>query len=348
MAAALSKVEPTELHLDHVGFFSRKKDCVVWAGPSDKKETTALQQIVKALSPLFPQLAGHSKLHKPWEELTPHLTLGEWNRREVDTVVQGLQRALAREWDPLAWPIEEVLVLTRSPDPFHVKARIRIGRGKGGESYSIGSPERCLCNQVWGAEYDELVHPAAGGGRDTVDPRERLREEEGLSTGRESLGGGGQTRTLALALPPAMDRGVYGSLGKDREWRRMGCITGKLPVHDQIRHSTTRNGALTLCLFASLSQVRVLQYNLLAESLADGSQRDGSPAPPPCPCAQHFVQVKGSAGIHPYHNPNAVPFEFRARHDLLVWPRRVALIMKEMVQHRPDLICLQEVGSILI
>ena len=55
------------------------------------------------------------------------------------------------------------------------------------------------------------------------------------------------------------------------------------------------------------------------------------------------MEVKGSAGIHPYHNPNAVPFEFRARHDLLLWKRRVDLILKEVLGHKPDVVCLQEV-----
>ena len=170
-------------------------------------------------------------------------------------VVQGLQGSLERSWEPLAWPIEEVLVLTRSPDPFEVRARIQVGK-RGGERYVLAEPGKSLCREVWSSSYKDLAHKA---------PKKESDEDaaqNGDTAGDSKIRG--DVRTTAST---PIDTAVYGSLGKDREWRQLGEVSAKTPV-------------------------RVLQYNVLADSLAEGSQRDGAPAPPPCPCARHFVEVQ--------------------------------------------------------
>jgi len=83
---------------------------------------------------------------------------------------------------------------------------------------------------------------------------------------------------------------------------------------------------------------RVLQYNLLADSLAKGSVEES----PAIACPEHFL-VPGSAGFHYYPIKDAPEYVFRTAHEDVVWERRGPMIIREIISYRPDLVCLQEV-----
>lgn len=88
--------------------------------------------------------------------------------------------------------------------------------------------------------------------------------------------------------------------------------------------------------------LRVLQYNILADSLADGS--DGGVEP--VDCVAHF-RVPGSAGVHYYQEPLDNCHVFRTAQHNLLWERRLPMLLEEIRAHAPDIICLQEVDHFL-
>eukprot|EP00928_Gymnodinium_smaydae_P023167 TRINITY_DN19222_c0_g2_i1.p1 TRINITY_DN19222_c0_g2~~TRINITY_DN19222_c0_g2_i1.p1 ORF type:complete len:446 (+),score=35.33 TRINITY_DN19222_c0_g2_i1:70-1407(+) len=89
---------------------------------------------------------------------------------------------------------------------------------------------------------------------------------------------------------------------------------------------------------ASQLKLRVLQYNILADCLADGSEN--GVAPIEC-CAQ--FRVRGSAGVHYYQEPLDSCHVFRTAQSNLLWERRMPMLLDEIRLYSPDIICLQEV-----
>jgi len=87
-------------------------------------------------------------------------------------------------------------------------------------------------------------------------------------------------------------------------------------------------------------KIRVLQYNILAEALAEGSNGN----------VDEFESVARlrqphSAGRHFYRTPLHDCYKFRADQESLAWVRRRPLILAEIRRHAPDIICLQEVDN---
>jgi len=84
--------------------------------------------------------------------------------------------------------------------------------------------------------------------------------------------------------------------------------------------------------------LRICQYNILADSLADGSSVDIDPVE----CVGRF-RSPGSAGVHYYQEPLDKCHVFRTSQANLKWQLRLPVILKEISEHSPDIICLQEV-----
>jgi len=87
-------------------------------------------------------------------------------------------------------------------------------------------------------------------------------------------------------------------------------------------------------------KVRVLQFNILAEDLAQGSDGDVAKFD----SVAHLRQPH-AAGVHYYRTPLHSHWTFRARKESLSWRRRMPLILAEIRRHAPDIICLQEVDN---
>ena len=83
--------------------------------------------------------------------------------------------------------------------------------------------------------------------------------------------------------------------------------------------------------------IRVLQFNILANSLADGSTDEPLANP-----AQHLCESR-TAGCH-YHYRSETPVHtFRTSKRHLDWEQRRPKILEIITQEKPDIICLQEV-----
>ena len=123
--------------LSTAGYFKRRNDAVVWLSADP---AAAVQSLHRNISNAL--LQPTSK--KPF---VPHLTLGEWpNQTEADAAVRGLDDG---QWAPCVWNVEYLLLMSRDPDPFHVKSIVWLGTGKCKTAPDGG----CLCSEVWGAEY---------------------------------------------------------------------------------------------------------------------------------------------------------------------------------------------------
>ena len=85
--------------------------------------------------------------------------------------------------------------------------------------------------------------------------------------------------------------------------------------------------------------IRILQFNILADSLAQGSSSTDEPLLSP---AQHLCESR-AAGCH-YHYRSKTPIHtFRTSERNLRWERRHPKILEIVLEARPDVICLQEV-----
>ena len=83
--------------------------------------------------------------------------------------------------------------------------------------------------------------------------------------------------------------------------------------------------------------IRVLQFNILADSLAEGSR-----APEKLLPAGHLCEVK-AAGCHYHFRTEAPCHTFRTLQSNLDWERRRAHIVELLRSSNADVICLQEV-----
>lgn len=88
------------------------------------------------------------------------------------------------------------------------------------------------------------------------------------------------------------------------------------------------------------SLLRVLQYNVLADSLVQGCEAALDPEIYTCP---EYLLRPGSAGKHFYMESEGPCHIFRAQRRHLAWERRFPLILQEVLKHSPDIMCLQEV-----
>ncbi|CAJ1390454.1 unnamed protein product [Effrenium voratum] len=87
--------------------------------------------------------------------------------------------------------------------------------------------------------------------------------------------------------------------------------------------------------------IRVLQFNILAESLAEGSSEE---VVRPTVPAGHFA-APGSAGCHYHSRLVHSCHTFRTLRSHLDWETRKARIVDILLQAQADLICLQEVDN---
>lgn len=79
-----------------------------------------------------------------------HLTLGEWSN--VNTASNAVAE-LEQTWSGFEWPVENVLLMSRDPDPFRVKAIVWLGTGK----CEVARDEESLCHKLWGCDYSTFV-----------------------------------------------------------------------------------------------------------------------------------------------------------------------------------------------
>jgi len=87
------------------------------------------------------------------------------------------------------------------------------------------------------------------------------------------------------------------------------------------------------------SILRVLQFNILADSLADGSDALEPHLVPP---VAHLCAA-GGAGCHYHEHRDTPTHKFRTCQGVLDWEYREPKIMEIILQENPDIICLQEV-----
>ena len=83
--------------------------------------------------------------------------------------------------------------------------------------------------------------------------------------------------------------------------------------------------------------IRVLQFNILADSLADGAENSGQALP-----AAHLCET-GAAGCHYHFQAESPCHTFRTSKLNLDWEYRKPQILEILLQANADLICLQEV-----
>ena len=83
--------------------------------------------------------------------------------------------------------------------------------------------------------------------------------------------------------------------------------------------------------------IRVLQFNILADSLADGAENSGQALP-----AAHLCET-GAAGCHYHFQAESPCHTFRTSKLNLDWEYRKPQILEILRQANADLICLQEV-----
>eukprot|EP00727_Mastigamoeba_balamuthi_P004739 m51a1_g14263 putative polynucleotide adenyltransferase (283) ;mRNA; f:300588-301436 len=101
-------------------WFEHSSSCVMWLEPACEP-AGALQQLREELAREFPEYAGAGH-EGPW---TPHLTVGQWAKKDVARAADGLREG----WAPIAWEATELHLICRQGDdePFHVAHVIPIG-----------------------------------------------------------------------------------------------------------------------------------------------------------------------------------------------------------------------------
>ena len=182
------------------------------------------------------------------KSLVPHLTLGEWSgAQSANEAIKDLERAV----DPVDWVVEYVLIMSRHPDPFQVKAVIWLGTGE----YEVAEPGGSLCSKLWGCDYSEMVRAQPprlidgaaaegsgqpGKGHSGQRGRRPRRRGKGKGKGKGKGGAVGGSAAAAEVQEGCMDaswtkkRGIHGWL-MDRDerdaWmdhgqRREGCMDG--------------------------------------------------------------------------------------------------------------------------
>eukprot|EP00040_Diaphanoeca_grandis_P018545 m.97543 g.97543 ORF g.97543 m.97543 type:complete len:1386 (-) comp26987_c0_seq1:199-4356(-) len=100
---ALEKIPAFECRLDHFSTFKKTGLCTVFLEPN-RDGVDGMVKISNAMDNEFPELALKQK--RPFK---PHLTVGQWQQRELDTQISRLNK----DWTPLKWDVDHVCLLSR-------------------------------------------------------------------------------------------------------------------------------------------------------------------------------------------------------------------------------------------
>jgi len=140
-----------------------------------------------------------------------------------------------------------------------------------------------------------------------------------------------------MAAATELELGAAGDFGEDlcsREW--LTCANVESDVgHEHIGFRSCDS-----------PRIRVLTFNILADSLAQGSEA----SPDVCqPCPDIFEE-NGAGGVvyHPWHKSDDRCFQFSCAKDVLLWSRRWRMLKAQILALEPDLIGLQEVDLLTV
>jgi 2'-5' RNA ligase len=117
---ACGPVEPFEVELAEIRCFRRRHDCVMWLAPEPAEVIRALQEALWKVVPDCDDVRAFK------DGFTPHLSVGQAGRRELDDLMAGLQS----RWRPVRFRAGEVSLIHRGRPPddvFAVDRKITLG-----------------------------------------------------------------------------------------------------------------------------------------------------------------------------------------------------------------------------
>lgn len=117
----LSHVKPFDVKFSKDSFnYFEHKQCVLWLGPLENNQPASqhnsVMELQKILQDLYPDHYDKSK------EFQPHLTLGRFNRKQIDRVIKDFQQ----NWQDIEFKVNQIYLISRKGfnDPFEIKETI--------------------------------------------------------------------------------------------------------------------------------------------------------------------------------------------------------------------------------
>eukprot|EP01116_Phalansterium_solitarium_P001246 TRINITY_DN11023_c0_g1_i1.p2 TRINITY_DN11023_c0_g1~~TRINITY_DN11023_c0_g1_i1.p2 ORF type:complete len:296 (-),score=81.44 TRINITY_DN11023_c0_g1_i1:198-1046(-) len=121
---ALSAFQPFQVTLAAFEHFTHRGSCTIWLRPDVDRECAGqLQRLQQALERAVPVCDDLS--HLSAAGFTPHLSVGQWSKTEVEQASHELQSG----WQPLSFQVSQAFVIARNTfdEPFRVHVRLPLG-----------------------------------------------------------------------------------------------------------------------------------------------------------------------------------------------------------------------------
>jgi len=123
VANVLKQIQPFEVIFDSFQYFQHAKSCTLYLQPTSKDQIKHLQSLLEKTFPLCNDLSNKSD-----SGFTPHLSVGQWNSKEIGRAKQNFTQSTLPKITPFT--ASSIDIISRQGDtPFVVQYSISLGTG---------------------------------------------------------------------------------------------------------------------------------------------------------------------------------------------------------------------------